>query len=170
MPRLKYDLNRISSYKYSYAYCKNCGREEVKPGTEQCPKCGEKLIPSSVYEWNLSDGLRDELEKFKVKYKLVEQYPIMTQTGSVYHWDIFVWVKGKSLDGGCGYLIEVNGREHYTNYGIGKDYQKRKYAIDRKLRPGIAFRTVKNLECTIDKYQKTAHKIVKELVERANCG
>jgi hypothetical protein len=170
MARLEYDLDRISSYKYSYMICKNCGRKEVEPGVEQCDECGRKLIRSSVYEWNLTDGLREELKKIKVKYKLVEQYPIKTRTGSVYHWDIFVWVKGKSSHGGCGYLIEVNGPEHYTTNGIGKDFKKRRYAVDQPLPKGTAFRAVRNLECTVGTYQKTARKIVKELVERANYG
>jgi hypothetical protein len=71
-----------------------------------------------------------------------------------------------SKSGGCGYLIEVNGPEHYTKYGRIKDRRKQLIAISNHLRPGIAFREVRNDECTKDRVKETARKIVKELIDR----
>lgn len=169
MVELVYDLDKIPSPGYSYMYCEMCGRRKIRKGINRCDICGKKLIPSSIYEWNLTDALRKEIKKKMLIGSWVkEQFSIPTVNNTLYHYDIYIWVSGKSSTKGCGYLIEVNGPEHCTKYGRERDRKKQFVTVSGYLRPGIGFRTVTNKECSPDWLEDTAKRIVKELVDRAN--
>jgi hypothetical protein len=160
-------------------YCQDCGRIEQPPDERYCPDCGKQLQRCSRYEWFLIDALSYLLALSGREFRLIPQYPIRDHRGFNWHFDIFVWVKGNSLYGGYGELIEVNGPNHarqkrYTGSGGGytRDYDKEWETVSnlRMHKRGIETRTVSNEECTKkgDVVYYTAIAIVDELIQRAD--
>lgn len=160
-------------------YCQSCGRLECPLKEKCCPKCGRKMQRCSRYEWFLFDEL-DRLLALKDRgYRIQAQYPVADHRGFDWYFDIYVWVKGKSIYGGYGELIEVNGPDHakqkrYSGAGGGytRDYDKKWEVIsNRRLhRLGIETRTVLNEECAKrdNAVYHTAIQIVDELIHRAD--
>ncbi len=167
---LNLNLDGIAPRGYGYVYCESCGRRIQRKGLVRCDLCRSKIIPSSIFEWNLTDALRREIKrKMMLGAWVKEQLPIPTVNNSLYHYDIYIWVNGKSSTGGCGYLIEVNGPEHYSMDGMDRDSRKLFTTVTGYLRPGIGFLAVKNEACGRDVVDKTAEIIVEDLIDRANC-
>jgi hypothetical protein len=160
-------------------YCQDCGRQEQPPDGKFCPDCGRKMQRCSRYEWFLFDELDHLLALQDREYRIQAQYPVTDHRGFNWYFDIYVWVKGKSVHGGYGELIEINGSDHarqkpYSGDGGGytRDYDKRWEVISnlRMHRRGIETRTVSNDECTKkgDAAYHTAIAIVDELTHRAD--
>lgn len=160
-------------------YCQECGRIEKPPEEKYCPGCGRKMQRCSRYEWFLIDELYRLLSLQGREFRIYPQYPVADHRGFTWYFDIFVWVNGRSIYGGYGELIEVNGSSHakqkrYRGPGGGytHDYDKRWEVISnlRFHKRGIETRVVSNEECSKknDFVYHTAIAIVDELMHRAD--
>jgi hypothetical protein len=118
-------------------WCPRCWeRHELPPprskrSSPPCPGCATKLRRCSRFEWFLIDALGLALEATGRDFKIIPQYPVHDHRGFEWYWDLFVWVDGKSVHGGTGLLIDVNGPNHelqprYSGAGGGytRDYDK----------------------------------------------
>lgn len=110
----------------------------------------------SRYEWFLFDELKYLLKLSGRNFRIKQQYPIRDHRGFNWHWDIYVWLEGKSIYGGYHQLIDVNGRDHdfqkkYSGPGGGytRDYDKHWEVFNNhglhKRGWGVAY--AKNEEC-----------------------
>lgn len=131
----------------------------------------------SRYEWFLHDSLKTILAFQGADFDLRQQVPVRDRRGNTCYFDLYVWVKGSSVQGGYGELIEVNGRDYRNQKRLSRgeyprDADDQWYVVsDLQLQhPGIQTRLVLNEECARNKVFYTAVDIADELMHRADYG
>ena len=124
----------------------------------------------SRYEWFLSDALRTILSHLGAEFNIQEQYEVSDHRGFSWYFDLYVWVKGKSIYGGYAELIEVNGDDHRKRKRPMKDLDKYLETLNslQMHKYGMSMRVVKNEQCARRKVFETAIDIADELIERSN--
>ena len=158
-------------------YCQSCGRMEAKRDVYGCPHCGKKMQRCSRYEWFLHDSLKTILAFQGADFDLRQQVPVRDRRGNTCYFDLYVWVKGSSVHGGYGELINVNGpgcrnQERHSPGARSRDTDSQWYVVSnlQLQHPGIQTRLVLSEECARNKVFYTAVDIADELMHRADHG
>lgn len=134
---------------------------KLQPIKKYCPNCDTKIQRCSRYEWFLINELINALKDSEVNFLLEEQSPLNSGLGFSWHFDFFVWVWGKNSRGCYGEYIEINGPNHDKRH-------KKAYDLRGLEGSSIGYREVSNEECTKENAPKTATRILKKLIKKAN--